>query len=49
MLFDINPLPAKFFRGSKDIYLHFMPYLHIDMTHVVEIIPRVEQKHTYYT
>ena len=40
----IPPLPlpqlnAKFFRGNKNIYLHFMSFLHVDMTQVVEIIP----------
>ena len=30
----INPLSAKLFRGSINIYLHFMSLLHIDMTHV---------------
>ena len=27
----INPLHAKFFTGNKNIFLHFMPYLHSDM------------------
>ena len=26
----VNPLHAKFFRGNINIYLHFMPLLHID-------------------
>ena len=30
---NINPLHAKFFRGNKNIYLHFMSHLHIDMIH----------------
>ena len=34
----INPLRAKFFRGNIKIYLHFVSFLHIDMTHVVEIL-----------
>ena len=34
----INPLRVKFFRGNKNIYLHFMSFLHIDMTQVVEIL-----------
>ena len=44
-----NPLHAKFFRGNKNIYLHFMLFLHIDMTQVVEILPQVRQELTYYT
>ena len=32
MILAINPLHAKFFRGNKNIYLHFMSFLHIDMT-----------------
>ena len=45
----INPLHAKFFRGNKNIYLHFMSLLHIDMTQVVEILPKVRQDLTYPT
>ena len=33
---NINPLRAKFFRGN--IYLHFVSFLHIDTTQVVEIL-----------
>ena len=33
----LNPLRAKFFRGNKNIYLHFMSFPHIGLTHVVEI------------
>ena len=29
---SINPLCAKFFRGNKSIYLHFVSFLLIDMT-----------------
>ena len=29
----------NFFGGSKNIYLHFMSFLHIDMTQVAEIPP----------
>ena len=35
----VNPLCAKLFRGNKNIYLHYMSFLHIDMTQVVEILP----------
>ena len=34
-----NPLRAKFFRENINIYLHFVSYLHIDTTQVVEILP----------
>ena len=37
----VNPLRAKFFRGNINIYLHFMSLLHIDVTHVLEILPQV--------
>ena len=36
-----NPFHAKFFRGNKNIYLHFMSFLHMDMTQVVEILPHL--------
>ena len=36
---QFNPLHAKFVRGNKYIYSHFMSFLHIDMTQVVEIFP----------
>ena len=45
----VNPLHAKFFRRNKNIYLHFMSFLHIDMTQVVEILPQVRQGPTYST
>ena len=37
----VNPLRDKFFRRNQNIYLHFMSFLHIDMTLVVEILPQV--------
>ena len=43
------PLYAKFFRGNKNIYLHFMSFRHIDMTQVVEILPQVRQECTCST
>ena len=46
---EINPLRAKFFRGNINIYLHFVSFLHIDMTHVVEILPQIRQEPTYST
>ena len=45
----INLLRAKFIRGDKNICLHFMSFLHIDMTEVVEILPQVRQELTYFT
>ena len=46
---DLNPLRAKFFRGSINIYLHFVSFLHIDTTQVVEILPQIRQEPTYST
>ena len=43
----LNPSRAKFFRGNKNIYEHFMSFLHIDMTRAVEIVPRVIQELAY--
>ena len=43
----INPLRAKFFRGNINIYLHFMSFLHIDMTQVLKILPQVREGPTY--
>ena len=40
---NINPLGAKFFRENINIYLHFVSYLHIDMTRVAEILPQIGQ------
>ena len=45
----INPLRAKFFRGNINIYLHFVSFLRIDTTHVVEILPQIRQEPTYST
>ena len=44
-----NPLRAKFFRGNINIYLHFVSFLHIDMTQVVEILPQIRHEPTYPT
>ena len=35
----INPLRAKFFRENINIYLHFMSFLHINKTQVIDIPP----------
>ena len=32
MYVSYNHLRAKFVRGNKNVYLHFMSFLHIDMT-----------------
>ena len=44
-----NPLRATFFRENINIYLHFVSYLHIDTTQVVEILPHVIQEPAYAT
>ena len=46
---EFNPLRAKFFRGNINIYLHFVSFLHIDTTQIVEILPQVRQEPTYST
>ena len=45
----LNPLCAKFFRGNINIYLHFVSFLHIDTTQVVEILPRIRGESNYST
>ena len=45
----LNPLRAKFIREGINIYLHFVSYLHIDTTQVVEILPQIRQSPTYST
>ena len=45
----LNPLCAKFFRGNINLYLHFVSFLHIDMTQVVEFLPQITQEPTYCT
>ena len=45
----LNPLRAKCFRGNINIYLHFMSLLHIDMTQVLKVLPRVRPELTYST
>ena len=46
---SINPLRANFFRGNINIYLHFVSFLHIDTTQVVEILPQIRQEPTSST
>ena len=36
----VNPLGAEFFRVNINLYLHFMSFLHIDMTQVLKILPK---------
>ena len=43
----INRLRAKFFRGNINIYLHFVSFLHIDMTQILKILPEVREGLTY--
>ena len=43
----INPLRAKFFRWNINIYSHFVSYLHIDTTQVVEILPQIRHEPAY--
>ena len=45
----INPLRAKFFWGNINIYLHFMSFLHIDLTQVLKIPPQVRPGPIYST
>ena len=44
-------LRAEFFTGNKNIYLHYMLFLHIDVTQVVEIFPpdSVKREHEELT
>ena len=44
-----DPLRAKFFRGKINIYLHVVPFIQIDTTQIVEILPQVRQEPTYST
>ena len=41
MLFVLNPLRAKFFRGNINIYLHFMSFLRTGTTQVLKILTQV--------
>ena len=45
----INPLRAIFSRENININVHFVSYLHFDMTQVVEILPQIRQEPTYST
>ena len=41
--------PCYFFRGNINIYLHFVSFLHIDMTQVLNILPKLRPGPTYST
>ena len=45
----VNPLRAKLFKGNINIHLHFVSFLHIDTTQVVEILPQIRQEPAYCT
>ena len=45
----LNPLRAKFCKGNININVHFVSFLHIDMTQVVEILSEIRQEPTYST
>ena len=45
----VHPLRARFFREDKNIYLHFMSILHIDITQAIEILPQARQELIYST
>ena len=38
----------NFWEGTYT-YLHFVSFLHIDETQVVEILPQIRQEPTYFT
>ena len=44
----INPSRTKLLRGNINIYLHFVSFLYIDTTRVVEILPQIRQDWTTY-
>ena len=43
----LNLYMLNFTEGTKTYFLHFMSFLHIDMTQVVEILSQVRQGPTY--
>ena len=49
MVMIINTLRAKFFRRNINMYLHFVSFVNIDRTQVVEILPQTRQEPTYST
>ena len=47
--FPLTLYVLNFSEGTQNIYLHFMSFLHIDMTQVVEILRQIRQGPTYST
>ena len=45
----LAPCGTKFVEGNINIHLHFVSFLHIDKTQVVEILPQIRQDPTYST
>ena len=48
MKYSISPLRAKFFWGNINIYLHFMSFLHIDLTQLLKTLPQLREGPIYY-
>ena len=46
---NFKPLRSKFFRGNINMYLHFVSFLKIETTQVVEILPQIRQEPTNST
>ena len=46
---NLNPWYATFFGENKNIYLHFMSILYIDVTQVIGILPREWPRLAYVT
>ena len=46
---NVIPLRAKYFKANINMHLHFVSFLHIDTTQVVEILPQIRQEPTYST
>ena len=49
LMFHLYSLRAKFCWRNINIYLHFMSFLHTDMTQVLKILPQVRPGSTYPT
>ena len=49
VVLSLNLLRTKFSEETKNQHLHFMSFLHIDMTQVVEILPQIVQELPYST
>ena len=45
----IKTLYVLNFQREQNTYLHFMKFLHADITQVVEILPQIRQEPTYFT